>query len=221
MDDGLQRHQQGKYETRALSESPGLDVFSSGMTSPLVAKVWNQFRGAPLNCLRVQIGQSPVYLVPSASRSLDYWGDRALSEGLKVKFSRQKLRWSLSDPSSDSTWEIPYVSQPELFLYELRRLEGPYMFTHTHTHTHIRFSTANIPASSLSSPWQPVCQGRSASLDYLFLSHSLTVVLGSSRGCRLADSVADGCYSPDKAGEREVASQEITINTGSHILIRY
>lgn len=62
---------------------------------------------------------------------------------------------------------------------------------HSYTHTCTHFSTPNIPASSLSSLWQPVCQRRNASLDYSFLSYSLVVVLGSSQGCWLADSVAD------------------------------
>lgn len=77
---------------------------------------------------------------------------------------------------------------------------------HTQANTHIticqhrctrhackctHFSTPNIPVSSLSSLWQPVCQSRNASLDYSFLSYSLVVVLGGSQGCWLADSVAD------------------------------
>ena len=39
-----------------------ISSFSTGMTSPLSAKAWNQFRGAPLNCSCVQICQNPVHL---------------------------------------------------------------------------------------------------------------------------------------------------------------
>lgn len=96
------------------------------------------------------------------------------------------------------------------------------LYTYTvYTHTNTLFSTPNISASSLPSLWQPVCQRRNASVHHSFLSYSLVVVLGSSLGCWLADSVADRNQSPDKAREWNVASLEIAINTNSHILNRY